>query len=197
LLQILAAVALARLVRDRAAIAVRSAAAYIFSFQAGRFDRLSATAFAWIAFAALATAIPAAAAKNPSSFLNGQEMHRNKSRSTTAFARFGRNEIAFAVIFTITYVVRLALVCGDEHADCGKQKYHRHCRDNRSLHTLFPPFSEPDDNIKTSPREEKNLLSPIHFLEEPVRGWGASTCFGFGTCRFRQYNCSSLLPNTG
>jgi len=103
-------VALAGLVRDRSAVAVGPTVANILPFQAGHFHRLSATAFAWIALAALAAAILAATAENSRTFLDGQDMHCSKSRAASAFARFTGYEVAFAVILAIADIIGFAVI---------------------------------------------------------------------------------------
>ena len=70
LFQVLATMAFAGLVRDRAAIA-SLAAADILAFQSDHFYRLPAPALAWVTFAALATAIAATSAENARALLDG------------------------------------------------------------------------------------------------------------------------------
>ena len=132
--QIPAALALARLVRDRAAITFL-AAADIFAFQSDRLYRLPAAAFARITFAAFATALCAASAENSRSFLYGQNMHSNQVMAALALTRLVGNKIALAVVLAVAYIINVAFVGRDKHSDNRKQKQRANRRDDRSLHT--------------------------------------------------------------
>ena len=123
----------AGLVRDRAAIAIR-ATADILAFQADHLHRLSTGAFARIRFAALAAALSAASAENSRTFLYCQDMHLDQLRTALAFARLVGDKITFAVIFAVAYVINLALIGRNKHADSREQKQYADCSDDHSFH---------------------------------------------------------------
>jgi hypothetical protein len=145
------------LVRDRAAIAVRPAIADIFSLQADCLDRFPTAAFAWVALAAFTGAIRAASAKYSRTFLNGQNMHRSKSGSATAFAGLVRNKVAFAVILTVADIINFALIRGNKELDRSKQKQCTQNQNNSSSHRLFLLFVQTGGNTSCI-ASEQNLF---------------------------------------
>jgi hypothetical protein len=132
LFQILSAMAFAGRIRNRAAIAVRSAGADIFSFQSDHLYLFSATAFIRVRFAELTGAIGAATAEDAFAFLNSQNVHPDQVRSAFAFARFIGNKVALAVILTVADVIRFAFICRSKRSDYRKQEQYA-CGNNNSF----------------------------------------------------------------
>jgi hypothetical protein len=137
LLQIFSAMTFARRIRNRAAIAVRSAGADIFSFQTDHFYLFSATAFIRVRFAELTGTIGAATAENAFAFLNSQNVHPDKVRSAFAFARFIGNKVAFAVILTVADVIRFAFICRNKHSNYRKQEKQARGHNNSFFHRVL------------------------------------------------------------
>jgi hypothetical protein len=137
LLESLAALAFARLIRDCKAAACWPTIADIFPFQADRFYRFPATALARIGFAPLASAIIAAPAKDTGSFFNGQKMHCRKGRAAIALARLISDKVAFAVIFAVADIIRIPCVCRNKRPDYPKQKQAAQSQNNCSFHSTI------------------------------------------------------------
>jgi hypothetical protein len=132
--KVFTATAFARLIRDSQTLAVRSAIADILPFQARHLHRFAAPALARITFATLTGAFRPAATENAGALLDGQQMHRNQRRPAIALALFAGNEIAFAVIFTVTDVISLALFRSHNQSNRYNQKHYTHDSNGRFFH---------------------------------------------------------------